>query len=104
MAYVTAQRSREIGIRLAIGARRGEIGRMIVAGGMRLANIGIGIGLLCAVPLTGKARAMLFGVGPIDPFVIAGASGVLLAVAVLASAVPALRAMRVDPAVALRHD
>ena len=104
MAYVTAQRSREIGIRLAIGARRTEIGRMILGRALFLAAVGIAAGLACAVPLTQQVRTMLFAVTPLDPLVIAGVSALLVAVAVLACAVPALRAMRLDPAVTLRHD
>jgi putative ABC transport system permease protein len=104
LSYVVTERRREIGVRLAVGARPRDVVRMMLGEGLSLAGLGVLLGLAGAAALVGLLRRFLFGVQPLDPltFVIAGAT--LLLVAVLASAVPAWRATRVDPAVTLRAD
>jgi predicted permease len=102
LAYSVAQRTREIGIRFALGARPGDLLRLVLGQGVRLASLGIVIGLAAAPAAARVLTSMLFGVGPADPLTLAGASLALLVVSVLACYVPARRAMRVDPLVALR--
>jgi len=102
MAYSVAQRTREIGIRAALGATRGGLLRMVLGQSLRLAMIGVAIGLALA---TGRLiGALLFAVSPTDTLVLAGATGVLMAVALMAALLPARRAAAVDPIVALRAD
>ncbi len=104
MAYLVAQRTREIGIRMAFGAERGDIFRMILADSGKLVLLGIGIGLLAAFALTRLLTAELFGVSPTDPYTFAAVSVLLATIALAACAIPALRATRVDPMVALRYE
>jgi len=104
VSYMTAQRTHEIGIRLALGARRGEILRMIVRQGALMVVPGTVIGVLAAFALARLARSVLVGVSPADPFTFAGISALLTTVALAASLIPARRATRVDPMVALRHE
>jgi len=104
VAYSVSQRTQEIGLRMAIGAQRGDVVRMVVGGGMRLALIGVVIGTLGALGLSRIVKTMLYEVTPFDPPSYAVTALVLLAVAALACYVPARRAMRVDPLVALRQD
>jgi putative ABC transport system permease protein len=104
VAYSVSQRTREIGLRLAIGAARGDVLRMIVGGGMKLAAVGITIGLAGAVLLARLVGSLLFEVTPVDPPSYAATAALLLAVAALACLVPAMRAMRVDPIVALQQE
>jgi predicted permease len=96
-SYVVAQRGREIGVRMALGAQRGDVSRMVLGHGLRLAAVGAGAGLVAAFLLTRLMAALLFGVEPLDPatYGIAGVGAALLAVA--ASWFPARRAARVDP-------
>jgi putative ABC transport system permease protein len=96
------QRSHEIGVRLALGARRAEILRMIIAGGMRWTLAGVALGLAAAPALTLALRRLLITVSPRDPVTFAAVALVLVAVALAACLVPALRATRVDPVAALR--
>ena len=103
VAYSVSQRTQEIGVRMAIGAQRGDVLRMIVGGGMKLAMAGVVVGVAGALALTQLVAAMLFQVTPFDPPSYGATVIVLLAVAALACYVPARRAMRVDPIVALRH-
>ncbi len=104
MAYSFSQRTHEIGIRMALGAQGIDILRMAVAEGMQLVAIGLVVGLLGAVALTRFVRTMLFGVSPADPVTFAAVSATLAAVAFFACYVPAQRATRVDPLVALRDE
>jgi len=102
MALAVGQRKHEIGVRMAIGARPGEILRMILEQGMALAVVGIAIGLLGAVWLTRLLQQLLFEVTPTDPLTYLGVAVLLGLAALLACYVPARRAARVDPIVALR--
>ncbi|HTM24729.1 MAG TPA: ABC transporter permease [Vicinamibacterales bacterium] len=102
IAYSVAERTRELGIRVALGAERRTIVRLIVGEGLGLASIGMAIGLLGSWLLTGTLQTMLYEVSPIDPAVLAATCLSVLAVTALASYVPARRALRVDPMIALR--
>jgi ABC-type antimicrobial peptide transport system permease subunit len=102
MSYSVAQRTREIGIRIALGARRADILRMTIIQGLRLVLTGLVGGLIAAVFLTRVMQSLLFGVSATDPLTFLSISLVLVAVAFLASYLPALRATKVDPIVALR--
>ena len=104
MAYTVEQRTREIGIRLALGAEAGDVRKQVVFEGMRLALAGAAIGLALAFALTRFLASFLFGVRPRDPLVFAGVPIVLSLVALLAVWFPASRASRVDPIEALRHE
>jgi len=104
LAYSVTQRTREIGLRLALGARADGVVRLIVREGMTIAAAGIGAGLLAAVGLTRAVQSLVYGVAPRDPRTFAGVAGVLAAVALLACLLPARRASRVDPIVALRDE
>jgi len=103
ISYSVGRRRREIGIRMALGARPSEVLRLVVRNGIVLALFGVALGLLAAVAATRLMASLLFGVPPLDPPTFIAAAALLLAVAALASAVPALRASRVDPVVALRR-
>ena len=102
MSYSVAQRTREIGIRIALGARRADVLQMTVKQALKLVGAGMVIGLVAAFLLTRVMATLLFGISATDPMTFIGISVVLLAVAILASYVPALRATRVDPITALR--
>jgi ABC-type antimicrobial peptide transport system permease subunit len=104
ISYAVSQRTREIGIRLALGAKAGELKKMFVRNGMMLAGMGVPIGLGAAAGLTRLMKSLLFGIGPLDPLTYVAVPGVLMAAAVLASYLPARRAARVDPNEALRVD
>jgi putative ABC transport system permease protein len=104
VAYTVTQRTQEIGLRMAIGAQHGDVMRMVVGGGMKLALIGVAIGLVSALALSGLLTTMLFGVKPVDPISYILTATVLLVIAALACYIPALRAARVDPIVALRQE
>lgn len=102
MAYSVNRRTREIGIRMALGARRGEVLHLVIRQGMRLAIMGVALGLIGALALTRVLAHLLFGVSPKDPITLAAVALLLGAVALLACWLPARRAARVDPMVALR--
>jgi putative ABC transport system permease protein len=104
LAYFVSQRSRELGIRLALGARPGALFGMVVRQGMRPVAIGAAVGLAGAVAITTVMQSLLFGVNPVDPATYAAAAATLAIIALAACAVPALRATRVDPLVALRDE
>jgi predicted permease len=104
ISYEVARRTREIGIRSALGAEKKDVLRLILVQGMRLALAGAAIGLVFALALTRYAKEMLFGVKAADPLTFAGVIVLLLGVTLLACFIPARRAMRVDPVVALRYE
>ncbi|MGH9734991.1 MAG: ADOP family duplicated permease [Candidatus Acidiferrales bacterium] len=104
LAFSVSQRTQEIGVRVALGAQRRDIFRGILAQGLKLAGVGVAIGLLGSLALSQSLASLLFGVSATDPLTLSGAVLVLLAVAAAACYIPARRAMRVDPVVALRHE
>ena|SRR5215207_1250970 len=104
IAYAVAQRTREIAVRVALGARREHVVRLVVGRGLRLALIGIGTGFAVALLLTRPLAAMLYGVAPYDPITMGAVALLLGVVSVLASALPAWRAARIDPMRALRAE
>jgi ABC-type antimicrobial peptide transport system permease subunit len=104
IAYDVARRTRDIGVRLALGARTGVVLRVVLGEGLRLAAVGVAIGGLCALVAARRVAPLLYGESPHDPLVYGGVAAVLLLVAAAASALPALRAARVDPSVTLRAE
>jgi putative ABC transport system permease protein len=104
VAYGVGERTQEIGLRMALGASPGNILRLILCQGMGLAIFGLAVGLLASFGLTQALNSMLYGVGANDPPTLAFAIGLLLFVTVIACCIPARRAMRMDPMVALRHE
>jgi predicted permease len=103
LSYSVAQRSAEIGIRMALGCSSSDVFRMVLGQGARLMVIGLGVGVLASVALARGVRDMLYGVAPIDPIVYSGVLALLSLTAVIACIVPARRATRVDPLVAIRE-
>ena len=104
LAYSVSQRSRELGIRMALGAARGNVLRLVIGQGMALAAVGIIIGLVGAFALTRLLASQLYSVTPTDPATFTGVSLLLAGIALVATLVPAMRATRVDPVVALREE
>jgi ABC-type antimicrobial peptide transport system permease subunit len=104
MAYSVAQRTQELGIRMALGAEAGHVRRMVVRQGMRLAAVGLVLGLVASMALARVVESFLFGVTARDPLVFLGVPLVLAVVAFVAVWLPALRASRVDPIEALRYE
>ena len=104
MAYAVARRTSEIGVRMALGAQRGQVLRMILREAAFLAAAGITIGILASLGLTRYIRGMLYGLAPSDPLALCGAVLLLLLVVLAAGWLPARRASRLDPMVALRHE
>jgi putative ABC transport system permease protein len=104
VAYSVSQRSREFGIRVALGARPGQIVRMVVGQNLRVVGLGLVAGLLVAIPATRLLRGLLYQVGPNDPTTFIAIGAMLAAVAIVASYLPARRGTRVDPVVTLKAE
>jgi putative ABC transport system permease protein len=104
ISYAVSQRTQEIGVRVALGAQRGDVLRLVVGHGAMLGGLGVAIGLVGALSVTRFLRTMLVGVSPFDPLSFIGVSVVLTLIALLASYIPARRAARVDPVEALRYE
>jgi ABC-type antimicrobial peptide transport system permease subunit len=104
MSYSVAQRSRELGVRIALGAARSDVLRLVLRQGMSLALTGIVIGVGAAFALTRLIESQLYGVRATDPATFVGVAALLGVTALAANLVPALRATRVDPAVVLREE
>jgi predicted permease len=103
IAYTTRQRTHEIGIRMALGARQADVSRLVMGQGLRLTLIGVVLGVAVSLALTRFLRGVLFGVAPTDVLTFSSVAALLCLVALLASYIPARRATKVDPMVALRH-
>jgi putative ABC transport system permease protein len=104
ISYIVSARTHEIGIRIALGADGKSVLRMVLRQGLGLAITGAALGLVCALIVSHLMAGLLYGVRPTDPLTFAGVTLLLIGVALLACYVPARRALRVDPLVALRHD
>jgi putative ABC transport system permease protein len=104
MSFAVSQRTREIGVRMALGAQNGDVLRMVLGEGLKLALIGAGLGLLCALLLARAVSHLFYGVSASDPLTFLGVAVALMIVALLACWFPARRAMRVDPMIALRSE
>jgi putative ABC transport system permease protein len=104
ISYIAAQRTQEIGIRMALGAGRASVLRMVLSEAGRMALLGVGIGLVTAFALTRLMSRILFGVSTHDPLTYLGVAALLMLVALAACYIPARRATRVDPMVALRYE
>jgi hypothetical protein len=104
ISYTVSQRQREIGIRLALGAQRGEVLQMLLMQGTKTALVGVAIGIAAALGFTELMRSLLFGVSARDPATFAGVAVLLVLVTLLASYIPARRAMLIEPIVALRYE
>jgi putative ABC transport system permease protein len=103
-SYLVSQRTRELGIRIALGAGRPELLRLVVRQGLRVALLGVLLGAGAALVAGNVVASLLYGVSPRDPLILTGVALVLLAIAALASFLPAHRATKVDPMVALRYE
>jgi len=104
MSLAVSRRTREIGIRMSVGAQRSDIGRLVIRRALIPVALGLGVGLAASFAVTGLVRSLLFGVEPTDPLSLLAGAGVLVAAALLATFLPARRAARVDPVIALRHE
>jgi len=104
MAYLVSQGTRELGIRLALGATPGDISRLVVRQGMTLAITGVALGLAGAFALTRLIRSLLFGVQASDPLTFVAVAALLAVIALVASYIPARRAAQIDPMVSLRYE
>ena len=104
LAYVVSGRTHEIGVRMALGAKPGDVNRLLLGQGARVILTGVALGIVAALVLTNLLRSMLFGVSATDPIIFAGVALLLSAVALLASYIPARAAEALDPMVALRYE
>jgi ABC-type antimicrobial peptide transport system permease subunit len=104
MSYSVARRTAEIGIRMALGARRSDVVSMVLRESMTMVGVGIGVGVAAAIAGSRLVATLLFGLAPTDPLTIAAAVVLMVAVSLMAGYLPARRAARVDPMVALRYE
>jgi putative ABC transport system permease protein len=104
MAFVVSQSANEIGIRMALGARAGQVAFEVQRRGLMLVLGGLALGVVAALPLTQYLGTMLFRVSPRDPVILSGAAATLVVVSLAACWIPARRASRIDPAIALRNE
>ena len=104
LAYTVEQRTSELGIRMALGADRGDVRGMVLSDGLRLVLVGLGVGIVGAIAVSGVISSQLYGVNARDPVIYGGITASLLLVGLTASFVPAWRATRVSPLVAMRSE
>jgi putative ABC transport system permease protein len=104
VSYAVSRRTHEIGIRMALGAERGDVTKLVQAEGVRLILLGILVGVVTALGVARTMSSMLYGIRPTDPVAFAGGCLIVIAISLLASYIPARRATKVDPMVALRYE